>query len=54
MNRNIRIFITDLIEACQTLGEVRVVAAGFMYATIECDDVMLQQLSKKHIHWSFD
>ena len=52
--RNIRIAIEDLVRACRALGEVRVIAAGSMYATLELDDIGCAQLSKRNIHWNFD
>jgi len=52
--KNIRILIRDLNEACIALGEVKVVAAGVMYATIECSAAMCQTLTEARIDWSFD
>jgi hypothetical protein len=52
--KNVRIAIQDLIEACRTLGEVRVVAAGSMFATLETDEIARKQLVKANIDWSFD
>lgn len=46
---NSRIMIIDLVRVCQWLGEVRVIAAGAMYATIETDDIQRTQLTKRGI-----
>lgn len=52
--KNVRIDINDLIKACRRLGEVKVVAAGSMYATLECDLSMQSQLTMGGILWAFD
>lgn len=52
--KDIRILIGDLVRACLALHEVKVVAAGSMYATLECDFAMAQKLSLANIHWSYD
>jgi hypothetical protein len=49
--RNVRIRIEDLIRACRDLGEVRVVAAGSMYATLETEE---EQRNKLSVSWVFD
>ncbi|WP_189406793.1 hypothetical protein [Mesorhizobium sp. M1A.F.Ca.ET.072.01.1.1] len=54
MFTNIRILIGDLTRACVELGEVHVIAAGSMYATLKLDDDDIRRLSKAHIHWSID
>lgn len=51
---NVRILIGDLTNACIALCDVHVIAAGSMYATLECDMQMRDILSKAGIHWSFD
>ena len=51
---NIRINIKDLIDACRTLGETRVIAAGSMYATLSLDSDDCKRLSKAGIWWTFD
>ena len=52
--RNYRILIQDLIAAARALHEVKIVAAGSMYATLECDSPMLQKLSAAGIFWTED
>lgn len=52
--KNIRISINDLISACRVIGEVRVMAAGSLYATLEVDDVACRQLTKANISWALD
>lgn len=51
---NIRISINDLTSACRVLGDVHVIAAGSMYATLECTDEMCMRLSKAKINWILD
>lgn len=51
---NVRIFIQDLIYACRALGEVHVVAAGSLYATLNLSDAQVLQLSREGIQWSYD
>lgn len=51
---NIRINICDLILVAKALHEFKVVAAGALYATIECDANMCMELSKRKIQWSMD
>jgi hypothetical protein len=51
---NIRIDIRDLVDACRALGEVRVVAAGCMYATLETDEAMRALLTRSLISWQID
>lgn len=50
----IRISIGDLVEACRVLGEVRVMAAGSIYATLLCDDDMRGIITRAKISWCFD
>jgi len=52
--RNVRIVITDLVAACRALGEVRVVAAGSLYATLRLDEIDCARLTKAQIVWTFD
>lgn len=52
--RNIRILIGDLVASCRALGEVRVLAAGELYATLELDAIALIRLTESGINWSFD
>lgn len=52
--KNIRISINRLVLACRVLGEVKVVAAGELYATLEADLEMRRKLSKNLIAWDFD
>lgn len=49
--RNVRIKIGDLVQACRDLGEVKVVAAGSMYATLETNE---EQRNKLSVSWDFD
>lgn len=49
--KNVRIQIKDLIQACRDLGEVKVVAAGSMYATLETTK---EQRGKISVTWEFD
>lgn len=49
--KNVRIQIKDLIQACRDLGEVKVVAAGSMYATLETSH---EQRVKLSVSWDFD
>jgi hypothetical protein len=51
---NIRILIGDLVAACRVLGDVRVIAAGSMYATLELDEIGTAQLTKSKIGWTLD
>jgi hypothetical protein len=51
---NVRININDLVRACRALHDVRVVAAGSMYATLELDDVGRATLSRHNVNWNFD
>lgn len=50
----VRILIGDLTRACQILGEVHVIAAGVLYATLKLDDDDIKRLSKHKIGWQFD
>ncbi|AHJ10726.1 hypothetical protein P106B_43 [Rhizobium phage vB_RglS_P106B] len=52
--KNVRIMIDDLIRACRALGEVHVVAAGSLYATLEIDETDRIALSSVGISWTFD
>lgn len=49
--RNVRIQIKNLIQVCRDLGEVKVVAAGSMYATLETTE---EQRDKISVTWDFD
>jgi hypothetical protein len=49
--KNIRIKIGDLIRACRDLGEVKIVAAGSMYATLETNEEQRDRIS---VSWVFD
>ena len=51
---NIRISIGDLTDACRTLGETQVVAAGSIYATLKSDLHDRKRLTRAGIHWTFD
>lgn len=51
---NIRVPIGQLVAACRTLGEVRVMAAGSLYATLQADEEGMKQLTKAGITWAFD
>lgn len=51
---NIRISINDLVKACKVLGEVRVMAAGSLYATLFLDEYDCTRLSLYDIPWTFD
>lgn len=51
---NVRININDLVRACRVLHDVRVVAAGSMYVTLELDAAGRETLSDYHIKWYFD
>lgn len=53
-NENVRINIRDLIDVCLALGEVRVVAAGCMYATLETTEAMRALLTRSLVSWQFD
>ncbi len=52
--KDVRIWIGDLVAACRELGEVRVVAAGAMYATLRCNKSMRKRLSCAGVNWVFD
>jgi len=52
--QNTRIDITDLERACVYLGDVRVVAAGSMYATLETDQYARFTLTKAGIRHALD
>lgn len=52
--RNVRINIPQLTAACRALGEVHVLAAGSMYATIALNETERGVLTTNRIHWSFD
>lgn len=49
-----RISIHDLVFACKILGEVRVLAAGSLYATLATDFYDRQRLTASGIPWTFD
>lgn len=51
---SIRIPINSLVQACRVIGEVRVLAAGSMYATLDLDETACRQLTKAGISWSYD
>ena len=51
---NVRILIADLIMACRLLGDVHVVAAGSMYATLETSDEQRDTLSRYRVSWIID
>lgn len=51
---NTRLDIADLERACVCLGEVRVLAAGSMYATIETDAYMRSTLVKHGVRFTED
>lgn len=51
---NVRIAIGDLSRACLALHEVKVEAAGSLYATLLCDDAMRATLTQANITWAFD
>ncbi|AGR48029.1 hypothetical protein PHIM7_307 [Sinorhizobium phage phiM7] len=50
----VRINIADLTAACIALYSVKVLAAGSLYATLECDEVALRRLTKAGIIWTLD
>lgn len=52
--RNVRIAIGELVNACRTLGETQVIAAGSMYATLLLDDDDCERLSRVGISWQYD
>lgn len=52
--RNVRIHIEALTRACRALGEVKVVAAGTRFATLECDENMRLALAKADVDWRYD
>lgn len=49
-----RISINDLVAACRVLGEVRVLAAGSLYATLATDFYDRERLTKAGVPWAFD
>lgn len=49
-----RLLIGELTRACVILGEVRVKAAGSIYATIETDEIARKQLTSAKITWVRD
>ena len=51
---HIRISINDLTAACRALGEVRVLAAGSMYATLHLNAEQLAKLCDAQISWGLD
>ena len=51
---SIRIGIQDLTAACRALGEVRVLAAGSMYATLHLNAEQLAKLCDAQISWGLD
>lgn len=55
--KNIRVLIGDLARAaCAAcvVGDVKIVAAGSMYATLELSQEQAHALSRSGVSWSFD
>ena len=51
---NIRVSVNDLTAACRALGEVHVLAAGSMYATLHLNSEQLGKLIEAKISWGLD
>ena len=51
---NIKVDICNLIPVCRCLGELHIMAAGSMYATIKTDSLDRMQLTNADIPWSKD
>lgn len=53
-HRNLRVAIGDLARACRALGEVKVEAAGSMWATLAVDHAGRAKLVAAGVPWTFD
>lgn len=51
---NIKVDICNLISVARCLGELHIMAAGSMYATIKSDGLDRMQLTSNNIPWSKD
>jgi hypothetical protein len=52
--KDIRINIGDLVAACRALHEVKVLAAGSLYATLQYDPSIGRRLAAAKVQWTFD
>lgn len=51
---NVRIAIEQLTTVCRMFGECKIVAAGSLYFTVECNDAMKRNLTTNNISWTLD
>jgi hypothetical protein len=51
---SVRILIDDLPAAARALRDFRVLAAGWLYATLETTARQRLNLTKAHVQWTWD